>query len=211
MKNTFEIQLVPFCGFYESALYNSDSEYYAIKSDLEYLQEEYGEDKTEEDFEVDYEKYKKDCCEAYVISYKNYTPDYVESLEMTEMTSPRFYNFETDKLYANAVFSEDWRERLIQDMKNKSFVISDFIKKNHTSCDGFTSFMSNDFNEWVKELKKDEPDVRYISFALYYVMMANYSDKHYSLYEDLITDTLDDVYIGFYIKPITNEEETSTK
>jgi hypothetical protein len=46
------------------------------------------------------------------------------------------------------------------------------IKEHHTSYDGFISFMSNDFDEWLDEyLKYGNKDFGlYLSYALYYLV-----------------------------------------
>ena len=63
----------------------------------------FGDDVTSDDFDIEWDEYRKDCCKEYIESFLECCPDFVESAEYSELVSPAYYNFETDKLYANVV------------------------------------------------------------------------------------------------------------
>ncbi len=73
------------------------------------------------------------------------------SFRFKDMTSPREYNFETDRLFADIT---------LKDVKKlKAYVtyetLEKAIKANHTSYDGFISFYSNNINNWNAKPLKD--------------------------------------------------------
>lgn len=200
MENKFEIQLPFFCGFYESPLYNSDILYWETygEDNMEYYRGLFDDETLEaDDLDIDFPRFKEECAKAYIDAFFNNQecPDFIEKMEFSEIVSPRYYNFETDKLYVNVEFAKGWRDKVKAFMdKNKEW-LTDRIKEEWTSRDGFCSYMDNTYNFWYEELQKDEPDVRYIGVMIGYIMEVAKSD----IYEELITDTLEDFYISEYI------------
>lgn len=104
--NKIEIQL-PFSGFYHSIhdMYIDNH----IEYELEYLESELGY--TDEQLDVikdrfymmDYAPIRKVICEHYIQAYNAVFYDEYHihlDLEYSQLISPRFYNFETDRLYA---------------------------------------------------------------------------------------------------------------
>lgn len=105
-SNKIEIQL-PFSGFYYS-IHDSYIDNH-IECELEYLESELGY--TDEQFDIikdkfydmDYAPIRKAICEHYIKAYNAVFYDEYNihlGLEYSQLISPRFYNFETDKLYA---------------------------------------------------------------------------------------------------------------
>ena len=111
MKVNIELPFFP--GFYESGLENSDTAYWAIKEELDYYRNECDtpcKELTEDDLDFDYKKYEEDVRGAWVDAWKDHAPEIVLSVEGVTMTSPRYYNFDTDRVYAIVELSDDWRE-----------------------------------------------------------------------------------------------------
>lgn len=105
--NKIEIQL-PFSGFYHSIhdMYIDNH----IEYELEYLESELGY--TDEQLDIikdrfymmDYAPIRKVICEHYIQAYNAVFYDEYNihlDLEYSQLISPRFYNFETDRLYAS--------------------------------------------------------------------------------------------------------------
>jgi hypothetical protein len=78
------------------------------------------------------------------------SPPFKLQLEFEELKSPRFYNYETDCIYAKiplaqmeamlaAIPPEKWRE---------------FVREQCTSYDGFISFYPANYDEWDKDLSE---------------------------------------------------------
>ena len=223
----FNIQLPFFPGFYESDLKNSDTAYWAIKDELEYYQRDYAYGNpdelaiyaqlTEDDLDFDDDRYEEDVRNAWVESFRGYLPEFVLSLENVEMTSPRYYNFETDRLWGDVELRDDWKDVIREFMEENSDWLRERIKDEWTSYDGFMSFMSNNFDD----LSHDEDDDYWkCDKSWYWHLFSGQSDRFecylstiigYMMYREdkdirdhLVMDALEDVYAGFYVY-ITDE------
>ena len=207
-KNQFEICVPFFCGFYESPLYNCDTLYWETYGDeLDFYRERFEDDTLEQDdLDIDFDRYKEDVCKTFIDAFFNLCecPDFIEGMDFSEMTSPRYYNFETDKLYANVNLAEDWRDKVKEFMDKNKEMLTKRISEDWTSRDGFWSYMDNTFDYWYNEFQKDEPDERYISSIIQYMM----EDADKNVYDHVICDTLENVYLDEYI--INTKEEKSS-
>lgn len=136
-SNKIEIQL-PFSGFYHSIhdMYIDNN----IEYEIEYLESELGY--TDEQLDVikdrfymmDYAPTRKTICEHYINAYNAvFYDEYDIHLDLTynDLISPKFYNFETDRLYAtidesiynevtDLINSEDFKSLLKDKFKPQS-------------------------------------------------------------------------------------------
>lgn len=209
----FNIELPFFPGLYESDLYNSDTAYWAIKEEIDYYHNEYCteygrgdvedrqfyEQLTEDDLDFDFQEFSKEIMNNFVSAWKDKSPEIVLSIENEHMWSPRYYNFDTDRIYADVDLRDDWKDVMRAFIKDNYDWLKDRIKKDWTSYDGFMSYMENDIEEWPNHLFEDE-DERYISTMLGYMMYRENKD----IRNDLVYITLEDVYAGMYVY-ITDE------
>lgn len=93
----------------------------------------------------------QDSCN-YGLVYKLYATSYAEQFlhkhaitgVFESMTSPREYNFTTDRIFAEIPHSELIR---IYTLVDKS-ILNQAVRDNFTSCDGFSSFYSNKRYTW---------------------------------------------------------------
>ena len=228
MSMKFNIELPFFPGFYESDLENSDTSYWAIKEELEYYQNDYAynnpneqaiyEQLTEDDLEFDYQGYEEEVRNGWVEAWKNNAPEIVLSVEGVEMTSPRYYNFETDRLWADVELRDDWMDAVREFMVENADWLRERIKDDWTSYDGFNSYMSNNFDD----LSHDEDEDYWGDKSWYWHLFSGQSRKlacyistmiGYMMYRenkkirnDLVMDALEDVYADSYVR-ITKEGE----
>ena len=230
MSMKFNIELPFFPGFYESDLETSDTSYWAIKEELEYYQNDYAcnnpdeqaiyEQLTEDDLEFDYEGYEEEVRNAWVEAWKNNAPEIVLSVEGVEMTSPRYYNFETDRLWADVELRDDWMDAVREFMVENADWLRERIKDDWTSYDGFMSFMSNNFDDlshdededywkgeksWYWHLFSGQSDrwECYISTMIGYMMYRENSE----IRNDLVMIALEDIYAGSYVRISKEGEE----
>lgn len=91
------------------------------------------------------------------------------------VSSPREYNFRTDEIYCEVEIGE--RDEIIKklvalanDPRYRDSVAQS-IRANHTSCDGFISFMDNDFNKWCEIYLNEGGDI-YLSCFIGYLVNA---------------------------------------
>jgi hypothetical protein len=134
----YEVLLNCFSGFFESI----HSE--AFDSEEESIIENYPGHKWD-DFkftndEVGY-------CKSYVAAISS---EVGLKMEFMELTSPREYNFSTDKI---SVWITNKELKVISSVLN-SETLKNLIKRRFTSRDGFSSWYSNDIEEWkVKKVQ----------------------------------------------------------
>ena len=212
MKINIELPFFP--GFYESDLENSDTPYWAIKEELDYYRSDYDNpcrELTEDDLDFNYADYEKDVREQWVEGFREYKPEFVLSIENVEMTSPRYYNFSTDKLWADVELKDGWEDDVRTFMAENADWLRERIKDDWTSYDGFMSFMSNNFDNLVHDEDEDYWGDKswywhlfsgksdrfecYISTIIGYMMYR----KNKEIRNDLVVYALDEVYAGSYV------------
>jgi hypothetical protein len=224
MKINIELPFFP--GFYESDLENSDTSYWAIKEELDYYRNDCEtpcKELTEDDFDFNYSDYEKDVREQWVEGFRDNAPEFVVSVENVEMTSPKYYNFSTDKLWADIELKDGWEDDVRKFMDENADWLRKRIKDDWTSYDGFMSFMSNNFGDtshdededywggdksWYWHLFSGQSDrwECYISTIIGYMMYRKNKDVR----NDMVMRALDDVYAGSYVF-ITKDAEDRIK
>ena len=135
----YEVLLNCFSGFYES-IHSG-----AFDSEEESIIEDYP-GKNYDDFrfklnEVEY-------CKSYVAAISK---ELGLKMEFMELTSPREYNFTTDKI---SVWITNKELKVISSILN-SETLKNLIKRRFTSRDGFMSWYSNDIEEWKEKKVQD--------------------------------------------------------
>lgn len=209
-KNTFRVELPFFAGFYESPIYNCDTLYYEFleEDNMEYYRSIFEDENiTSEDLDIDFDAFKKAVSEQFCDVFYNADacPSFINGIEFEGVKSPTYYNFETDRVYANITFDDDWRDRIKDFMtKNKTW-LKDRINHDWSDRDGFWSFLSNDYDDWFNEFNEENVDERMISVMLQYIM----EDNDENIYDDLLCSLLENIYISEYI--VTTDEYKEKK
>lgn len=209
-KNTFRVELPFFAGFYESPIYNCDTLYYEFleEDNMEYYRSIFEDENiTSEDLDIDFDAFKKAVSKQFCDVFYNADacPSFINGIEFEGVKSPMYYNFETDRVYANITFDDDWRDRIKDFMtKNKTW-LKDRINHDWSDRDGFWSFLSNDYDDWFNEFNEENVDERMISVMLQYIM----EDSDENVYDDLLGSLLENIYISEYI--VTTDEYKEKK
>ena len=212
MKINIELPFFP--GFYESDLENGDTAYWAIKEELQYYQEECDtpcKTLTEDDLDFNYTDYENDVREQWVDGFREHKPEFVLSVENVEMTSPKYYNFSTDRLWADVELRDDWMDVVREFMTENADWLRERIRADWTSYDGFHSFMSNNFDD----LSHDEDESYWGDRSWYWHLFSGKSDRWecyistiigYMMYRenkeirnDLVMFALDEIYASSYV------------
>lgn len=163
------INLVSFEGFYQT-IWDSAFEI----SDYEY-QNEVVEN---EDFIFDNDSYQKAVCEAYTQQWERWLQQYVckdIKLSFVGVQHPLAYNFSTDTIQAKIGLSGEAKKAIIAKVRNHREKIAAWIKENHSSCDGFWSFLSDDIRDWNRTAlfsHKSDRQEAYLAYMLYYIVKA---------------------------------------
>lgn len=158
---------IPFSGFYESmhdqwledAIENAFNYDYETGETIE-LGDEY--EKARCDADIDWTKIHRDYAKAYAEAFGE---EFDLDVEFVDMTSPRFYNYSTDRIFVNIPVEqmnkirreveadEGWAER---------------IRELYTDRSGFWSNFSNDSKDedWTRE---ELQPVQYLTILNYWI------------------------------------------
>lgn len=177
MKNyTKEILLPSFHGFYGSIWGVDEWDGYELKErGIELIDE----------WEIS-ENYYTDVARAYTQEIEQMYREYLGvdiKLRFTELVSPTFYNYTTDKIYCelSCEDGEKFEKRIIELVRENYSELAECIRENHSSRSGFISGMSNDINDWMHEFMEEELELDYL---LYYLLDHCYRNKfHNEIFE----------------------------
>lgn len=157
-KHTYhQFSTALFEGFYESNLFNSDTE----RNLNRYLNED---SENPKEYEIkDFSGFCRTIAERVPLlleSDLNVDSDILSDFCLLEIDSPRFYNYRTDRL----VLSVNVDAELLKGYAYSSHPIEfeSYLKENFTSYDGFISFVPNnlsDFLEWEETNQQSSIDV----------------------------------------------------
>ena len=142
------LSTIPFSGFYES-IHNSNIDY-AIES--MFSDHETGCQVNNELLTKFYSKAK--FCDLYASYAESYTKtlahEFKIKLEFESLKSPKYYNFETDIIYAHIELEE------VQRIYNAVEIprLQELIKDTFTSRSGFISFYPNELEDWPNDLEQ---------------------------------------------------------
>lgn len=190
-----------FAGFYDSFLYNSDMLYNLTTESENLTDKEYYDFYDDEQGVYTFEKYQqavaKACVKALFSNIVQGSNDIIKDMQFVALQSPRFYNFETDKLEMSVLI--DW-DKLVEWVKDNCFDFSKYLQDNFTSYDGFMSFVPNNTNDFWDALQDDFErlsDVLIEFYILQNLDCDSYEQDCIEIASDLIMD---------YVK-ITSDEQ----
>lgn len=145
MKTKYYTTRSQFEGFYESNYYNCDMEsnYNNLMEDSLPKGKYYELTK--------FKGYQKALCREWIELVKHQleyaTGDVIKHIGTRfRLDSPRYYNFETDKLVINVEFNKKALECWCLNDKAEDF--NKYLKENYSSRDGFTSFTPDSIDEF---------------------------------------------------------------
>ena len=153
---------IVFEGFYESNLFNSDTEYY--------LNERLQDNEHHEQYEItgqNYKDYEKSVCELHADTLMDILKEndfnIVKKITYKGMSSPREYNFITDKLKLNVDFN-------LNDLKNYCFKenradFNFYLNKKYSSYSGFVSFIDNNIREFENKYKTEKNNDSWVFYT----------------------------------------------
>lgn len=166
-----EIRL-PFAGFYETMW--SQAVDYEEEMLIDRMAEEYGV--KVEPYQVT--KYNT----AYNYIAEKY-PEYLSEilgvkLSFNDMTSPREYNFETDRIFADIKTKDAYK--LYREIGKKA--VRKMARRMFTSRDGFISHYSPDIDDWGQLRNWDHNQL----YCMLEVWLEEYGDEwEFAIYEDM--------------------------
>jgi hypothetical protein len=139
----FPTWLPIFHGFYNTLFEGDDIE----EQEIQNYNESNGTNLDWDDFNFDYVHYRNTVSKACVeyIETKLKELCIVSKIRYEAVSSPKEYNFTNDSINIEVTLNN---RKLRQYLGKYILPLTLYIKNNYTSCDGFTSFYSNDIEEW---------------------------------------------------------------
>lgn len=175
-----------FSGFYNS-IFTPDFNAWDLFNDADNVDKDIV-DYCVENAEVPQEYYNE-VAKTYLERMGNYIVEAVPSIKMEykELESPKYYNYETDKIMGTCNYNEIKED--IKSVLNKYPNIFDFVVKKHfTSYSGFISFYSNNYREW----DFDNLDHNQLMAVMEVLTIVGFMHVNYAEVVDEITES--DIY-----------------
>lgn len=182
-----------FPGFYESDLYNSDT-IYNINESLD--EGEPPVDFTENGYTEYCNSVARQAAESLADALDQ-DEKIIKASRFKKLWSPRFYNFDTDRIECE--LDIDW-DALVEWVKDESYAFAAYLKNNFTSYDGFISFVPNTTNEFWDKLDTDFDRLSDVLIEFYILQHLDQDWWRDSLYE-IATNT-----IWQYLEPVNDDE-----
>lgn len=102
--------------------------------------------------------------------YLNGTIQSESGIEVTikckEIYSPKEYNFNTDEIVMDVTYS---KTKILQLIKKDNETFNQFLKDKYSSYDGFMSFTSNNFDDWLVDF--EDNNVRAVGAVLRFLFI----------------------------------------
>lgn len=163
--------LQSFDGFYDS-IWEPDMDIY-------YECERTGQEE-DVDFTFDDQEYRHDICENYTQVWEFWLREFISDdirLDFLEVVSPQYYTaWDTDRCRVKIKLTQAAEDAIIAKIEQHRELLAQWIKENHTSRDGFISYLSNDIDQWPSRLFDDD-EIRqpaYLFYMLYYIVKAEF-------------------------------------
>lgn len=137
-----------FHGFYETELSPWEQLDWWVENDRED-----GGLKENETYELNYEAYKNDIgTEVAHYIMDGADKDIINDYKFKCIESPAYYNFETDQLLIELNINMD---KLLAWLNENKEDFNDYLQEHYTSRDGFISYVPNNYDDWLAEIKND--------------------------------------------------------
>lgn len=142
-----------FKGFYNS-IWEFNFKY--IEEDLKEQRQELGlySDFDVNDIDIDYQEYEENIARQVCDKIESELSNYVEKIIFENVYNPKRYNFSNDSINIKVIPKIENIKNFIYENKNE---FCEYLKNNYTSCSGFISHYSRNFEDW-QELTKDFSD-----------------------------------------------------
>lgn len=208
METTIDIQVFGFTGFYGGWWDQIENECREIQQEIEYGEEGFKNLHMLEDWGFP-TNYREEVGKIFAIEYIDRINALLGldiKLIKSYISSPREYNFNTDKIYVT-IQTKDY-DAMVKRISKKASEpeyrteLANMIRNNHTSCDGFWSWMSNDIEEWFG-LIIDPSNEHYVSYMIGYLLKI-IDPEWFDEFNDNIYDYVQSNTDLHCVRPITD-------
>jgi len=197
---------LPFSGFYESVLMEElESD---VAREIEWINENEGLNLTDDDFGVDYSALCLDTAEGLAEHFpywilKNTGVDI--SVKFAELYRPRFYNYETDRIYCD-ISRDDVRKLLTWLEAERPGYFREYVRKTLEPYDGFIPFYSNDLTDWGDFDKWDNVQLSQVLEAVSSALTSDCDNWYDTLEGDYWDQAAGNYSISDYMTRLYNPE-----
>lgn len=141
---------IPFSGFYESVLMEELEGDVAREIERINENENEGLNLTDDNFGVDYSALCLDTAKGFAEHFPKWilkNTGVAISLKFAELYRPRFYNYETDRIYCD-ISRDDVCKLLTWLEAERPGYFREYVRKTLEPYDGFIPFYSNNLTDW---------------------------------------------------------------
>lgn len=177
-----------FQGFYESGLYNCDTLY-------NLQDEEGGYDFIEGGYDQFTEKVASQCTDLLNDYMRG---GLIKNIKFKRLSSPAYYNFSTDKLVLEVECEWDKLVKYCEETKDD---FNQYLQDNFTSYDGFTSFVPNNYTDFMRDLEDDFERLSQVVIEYYILNRIDDLEEYKLNCDEIAFDTLWE-----FIEPVKQEE-----
>ena len=148
-----------------------------------------------DDYNFDYEDYYNRVARSCVREIEKKLSEFEVKLEFSTIVSPKYYNFENDRIEVIYTISQKGYDRILTYIEENLESFDEFIKAKFTSRSGFVSFYSNDPQNWITTLKYEFKDTQDFNFmgTIFDFILENEGFTDYDLYHLALES---DNYVG---------------
>lgn len=114
-------------------------------------------------------------------------------IEVGELYSPRFYNFETDQVELTVDYNKD---EIVKFAKENKEDFNMFLKENYSSYDGFSSSTANNYSEWMEDFIND--NVQSIGAVLTFIFREEFENYQ----EGFIQNCMENMHYSEFINEL---------
>ena len=176
---TYLLSTIPFAGFYETC-HSEQLEQLLNVSDYDFDNATDNEE-TPEQVQARYDAIE------WTTEQNTYASCYSDCLsDATGITfvyesihSPKSYNFVTDSIYVKIELNEVLK--MFNKITHNSNLLENYIQENFTSCDGFSSFYSNDIQDWYAKPVHEYDHNEVGAIIECYIVSLELADNMYGL------------------------------
>lgn len=141
---------MPFSGFYETCHREALRDRFDVGENSDPKENEAEWQKRWDEYCLHHKENEQDYCREYVRQFSKMVGI---GLEYKDLVSPKEYNFSTDRIFAEISASDVKELKRMADPERMRAL----VKLSFTSCDGFSSFYSNDYGQWLKDEEAGKP------------------------------------------------------
>lgn len=202
----FDLEMVGFCGFYETLLGDFLDE--QLNYDLENLDDSLSKLKINE-FNcwqnLDYKQYEIDTADMVMDKFLDFAKEMLCDIidlkptgKQATVSSPKFYNFTTDKIFKQVEIKEYEYHKLVGFLLGQEELTKKVLARHFTSYEGFTSFYSNKTDYWLRLNWNELTDLQFSYLVHCALAIRLWLDESWRLDDDgTKLDNINDVYDNF--------------